>query len=212
MILERIDNRSENWKTARCFATLSDVDLARLVERLEGSPKAPSDKIKLELHWKGVRDYCHDKDWKTFKTRLIKCYEDNFSSLRNDVEKFGILRVKKDDNYLIKTTKQKDRLANNLRNTEIDIVVESTRHLFIGEAKNESGFHANGNLVLVHQLIRQYVMASIVVDMVGCDKEVIPFVVCNREHDSRIRNSQQFRFMVSKKWLNKNHVFYWDKF
>ena len=211
MLLEQINNRSENWKTARVFATLPDDRLTRLVKFLEGSPKTPTDEIRLQLHWKGVRDYCHGKDWGTFKTRLIECYESNFSSLRNDVENFGNLRVKNDDNYLIETSKQQDRLANNLRNTEIDIVIESSQHLFIGEAKNESSFHANGNLVLVHQLIRQYVMASILVDIVGRKKKIIPFVVCNEKDKSRIRNNHQFKFMAWKKWMNENHVLYWNR-
>ena len=47
---------------------------------------------------------------------------------------------------------------NSLLGTEVDVVLETPKHLFIGEVKHESTFEADGKLVLVHQLMRQYVM------------------------------------------------------
>ena len=43
----------------------------------------------------------------------------------------------------------------------IDIVLETTDRLFIGEAKLESTLGSDSDHVLVHQLIRQYVMAHL---------------------------------------------------
>ena len=95
----------------------------------------------------------------------------------------------------------KDRMANlgnNLVNTEIDIVLQSPNHLFIGEAKHEMTFGANGRLVLVHQLIRQYVMAKILMDRLESDglakKNVIPFVV--GDDVGSLKKGRQVEFMV----------------
>ena len=64
----------------------------------------------------------------------------------------------------------------------IDIVLETTNRLFIGEAKLESALGSDSDHVLVHQLIRQYVMAHILLDVlvnraVYDSREVVPFVV-----------------------------------
>ena len=72
-------------------------------------------------------------------------------------------------NYDVSTKDRMANLGNNLVNTEIDIVLQSPNHLFIGEAKHEMTFGANGRLVLVHQLIRQYVMAKILMDRLESD-------------------------------------------
>ena len=64
----------------------------------------------------------------------------------------------------------KKKLFDNILNTEIDIVLETPTHLFIGEAKHEMGFGADANLVLVHQLIRQYVVATILLKLLDCNK------------------------------------------
>ena len=74
---------------------------------------------------------------------------------------------------------------NNLLNTEIDIVLESPNHLFIGEAKSEMGFSPRSNRVLVHQLVRQYVTARILLAYVNlnCKKSVIPFIVWDKDDE-----------------------------
>ena len=63
---------------------------------------------------------------------------------------------------------------------------------------------ADSRLVLVHQLIRQYVMAKILVDMTGNRKRVVPFVVgCNERQ-------LQIQFMLNQGWMKKRHILEWE--
>ena len=89
------------------------------------------------------------------------------------------------------------------------MVLETPTHLFIGEAKHEMSFGANGNHVLVHQLIRQYVMAKILIEYSASSKAVVPFVVCDSV-DAVLRTSQ-VRFMMAQGWLRKENVLCWGK-
>ena len=45
------------------------------------------------------------------------------------------------------------------------------------EAKSLSSFDGDGSLVLVHQLIRQYMMATVLLDVLACSREIGPFVI-----------------------------------
>ena len=122
------------------------------------------------------------------------------------------LRLPDDKNYNVSTEGGEESLYNNLVNTEIDIVLETPKHLFIGEAKHEMTFGANGSLVLVHQLIRQYVMAKILVDLaVESDdpkKEVVPFVV--GDNIEELKKKHQVKFMLAQRWLKKENILSWD--
>ena len=94
----------------------------------------------------------------------------------------------------------------------IDIVLETTDRLFIGEAKLESALESDSDHVLVHQLIRQYVMAHILLDVlvnraVYDSREVVPFVVV--EDADYTRRTSQIRFMVDQKWLRPENVLSW---
>ena len=102
-----------------------------------------------------------------------------------------------------------DNLGNNLVNTEIDIVMETPTHLFIGEAKHQAGLGTDGNDVLVHQLIRQYVMAWILVVLRGKHRKVVPFVVGGKENLSSLKNTEQVKFMRCQGWLRKENVMTW---
>ena len=84
--------------------------------------------------------------------------------------------------------------------------------LFIGEAKLESALGSDSDHVLVHQLIRQYVMARILFDVlvnraVYDSREVVPFVVV--EDADYTRRTSQIRFMVDQKWLRPENVLSW---
>ena len=70
-------------------------------------------------------------------------------------------------------------------------------------------FGTNGDLVLVHQLIRQYVMASILVDRLECDKKVVPFVVGNDV--GSLRRAIQVKFMCCQGWLSEENILSWDE-
>lgn len=102
-----------------------------------------------------------------------------------------------------------EALGRNLLNTEVDIVLESSRRLYIGEAKYLSGFGADGRLVLVHQLIRQFVMARALVDVADKNVDVVPFVVV-MDHGNA-RRSDQIRFMIDRGWMAESHILTWDE-
>ena len=138
-----------------------------------------------------------------------------FRSLRGKIDEFAkqpghTLNPLEGNNYKVTCPGQGEKLYSNLYNTEIDIVLETPGHLFIGEAKGEAGLGANGDYMLVHQLIRQYVMARILLKLKECDKEVVPFLVVQDDRRGSVLNTGQVRFMAKcKKWLKKGNVLTW---
>ena len=172
----KIKNRSENWKTARSLSRFFEGNAAPLAYRL-GEPRGtPPTDVKLELFWKGVRDYRAkkrtEKERSDFKEHLVNCCRKRYSCLREEIIGSRLFKDLNDkNNYRICSNSYQEQLFTNLLNTEIDIVLETPGFLYIGEAKFKSNFDANGNLVLVHQLIRQYVMATALVDALGCSRE-----------------------------------------
>ena len=141
-------------------------------------------------------------------------YKHLFPDLRKRIVEFrqsqGLtFRDLRPGNYDVSTEDWKINLGNNLVNTEIDIVLESPNYLFIGEAKGEMSFGADGSLVLVHQLIRQYVMARILTDRLECRKEVVPFVVGGEA--KHLKNSRQVDFMIRQGWMKEENVLEWDQ-
>ena len=219
-----IKNRTEDWKTAMTFAPFFKSDSARtrlanwLLKPLGENHEVQPGTVKIELFWYGMRDYVHneeDKDFATLSTVFTERYDNcGFRDLGKRIEGAKGLSLslpKKSLNY--KPEGNETNLYNNLCNTEIDIVLETSKYLFIGEAKHESDLGTNGELVLVHQLIRQYVMAKILVDLResdGCPgKEVIPFIVADKE--SNIKDKHQVRFMRDHEcWLNEKNILSWD--
>lgn len=206
-----IDNRTENWKTARCLLPFIVNRAACLaLARSLGEPEAtPSADVSLELYWKGVRDWCVGKNKPQCDDRLVESCRRQFQDLRERIQRYRHFRNLDDSegNYQLSSEKHRPKLVTNLRNTEIDIVLESPTRLYIGEAKSESSFHASGKLVLVHQLVRQYVLAKVLVDVLGCDREVIPFVVVN---STRGRQSHQVQFMVGQGWMSAESCLTWS--
>ena len=87
-------------------------------------------------------------------------------------------------------------------------MLESQRHLFIGEAKHESDFGADGRNVLVHQLVRQYVTAAILLDLKGSKKQIVPFVV--GEDKDQLRRIKQVQFMTERLGMRRDNVLCWD--
>ena len=156
-----INNRTENWKTARHFAPLlldgcARVELARKLGEDPGTSRADVD---IELFWKGMRDYAHqtDKSHEALRDECARAYRNlPTHNLRGRIQEFNELsptnrlRLGKDGNYDLTKEPGKQGLWQNLYNTEIDIVLETPSHLFIGEAKDEAGLGADGNYVLVH--------------------------------------------------------------
>ena len=197
-----IHNRTENWKTAQYFAPFFGHGAKRLAEYLSG--ESVESGARLELYWKGMRDFLDGRDEKKWKVEIRDCFRkcELLGNLRERVLDFAGFQTLKDHNY---DTSKTEGLYQNLYNTGIDIVLESQHALFIGEAKGEMSLGADSRLVLVHQLIRQYVMANILVELIGIRKRLIPFVVgCNERQ-------RQIQFMVAQGWMKKRHIFRWDQ-
>ena len=210
-----IENRTENWKTARYFAPFFEDETARL--RLAKKLGAPEDTLPMDVHielfWTGMRDHIYlYSDNATSNTDLVKDLADRygrlFPNLRESTENFGGFQLR-EDNYRIPDTNQK-RLFTNLRNTEIDIILETPDCLFVGEAKDESGLGASGDDILVHQLIRQHVMTRILADIRNPKKEIVHFFVGDNRKLPNIKNTTQVKFMICQGWMPKGNVLSWD--
>ena len=177
----------------------------------------------MELFWKGVRDWLNcrpDEDrQKEGREKLWNSYTANFSLLRNQICTVRScmnrpkIRGLETDNYATGSD-VKERLVDNLRNTEIDIVLQTSDFLFIGEAKHESTFHANSKFVVVHQLVRQYVTAKVLLDVTGSKKVLVPFVVGDcRAH---LLRTSQVKLMTQLRrargdatWMEEGNVLSW---
>ena len=218
-----ITNRTEDWKTAMTFAPFFECDSVRtrfanrLLEPLGEYHEVKLRNAKIELFWYGMRDYVHneeDKDVATLSTVFTERYANcGFRDLGERIVGAEGLSLSLPDKSLNYTPEgNEESLYYNLCNTEIDIVLETPKYLFIGEAKHESDLGTNGTLVLVHQLIRQYVMAKILVDLRESDgyirKEVIPFIVGDKTKN--LNRKHQVRFMIDQGWLKKENVLSWD--
>ena len=214
-----IANRTENWKTARCLWPFFGDGAIRLARRLGESEDTPAADVKLELYWKGVRDWCAEKNKRECAELLVESCRRLFPDLRRRIEDSAHFRDLGTNNYKIASDDQRAQLITNLANTEIDIVVASPERLYIGEAKFMSGFHASGKLVLVHQLVRQYVMANVLVDVVNSDRKVVPFVVTEAtakrsgsktDADDQVPRSHQVRFLIDQNWMSAGNCLTWD--
>ena len=125
----------------------------------------------------------------------------------SDLYKRGFGGLRGEEQYRPGREGWEKKLYDNLRNTEIDVVLQTPNHLFIGEAKQEMAFSASTSLLLVHQLIRQYVTASLLVDRLECEIEVVPFlIVCDREKSKRY---EQVKFMRKQCWLREENILEW---
>ncbi len=224
-----IKNRTENWKTARTFARMKPENVAALANKLlkpyrtcpeSDLPIVHPGEARLELFWKGVRDYIYVN--KAKKQELIDRFaelynhefKDLFSKFRAFCESSNAAPAKRalgflgSQNYIVANCTSRESLFDNLRNTEFDIVIESPNHLFIGEAKGEMGFGAQGRLVLVHQLIRQFVTARILLAHLKRKKTVVPFIVRDKLHSKR--HAVQVQFMLDRCWMKKENILSWS--
>ena len=214
-----IANRTENWKTARCLSPFFGERAVRLARRLGEPEDTPAADVKLELYWKGVRDWRADRNKRECDELLVKSCRRLFPDLRRRIEESPCFLDLGAGNYDIASDDRRARLVANLVNTEIDIVIVSPERLYIGEAKFKSGFHASGELVLVHQLVRQYVTARVLVDVLKSSRTVVPFVVTEGtarrsgsrvDADEQVPRSHQVRFLIDQDWMNTGNCLTWD--
>ena len=218
-----IENRTENWKTVRYFKPFIEDEALRLclAKRLGASEGTNQNDVRIELFWKGMRDHLHglelDRGNKGRNVRLSRYYgeladiypcwfrdlREKISSFAQDGSKFNNLN---EMNYNIAIKNFETGLGTNLVNTEIDIVLATPDILFIGEAKDEALLDGTGNRVLVHQLIRQYVMAKILIEHRRCKREIVPFIVRKAPAG---KEQLQVKFLIKQGWLKKENVLCW---
>ena len=221
-----VKNRTENWKTVEAFAPLLIDKQARyrlaqeLLNNLGENLDCPPDEVKLELFWNGVRDYLHWKDQSNtsgstktsreerYTRPLAETYQELFPNLRTDIGEGSLLTLPENWSYQASEDESKRKLFHNLHGTEMDIVLDTPSYLFVGEAKDESGLGTNGNLILVHQLIRQYVTARVLLRFAGNSKKKVALFSVVRKRESFLR-TYQVRFVLDKGWLCKDNVLTW---
>jgi len=217
-----ITNRTENWKTASSFAPffanpVSCQNLARKLLEPLGEPLGNGE-VQIELFWQGVRDQMDKEGWTKLgpgeqaeiRAGFADHYNRRFSELRQAFESFSGLALPREWNYRpVDTDQEKSILFDSLWHTEIDIVLETPEHLFIGEAKHKSRFGSSGSLILVHQLPRQYVMATLLTHYIGKPKKIVPFVVGDDPQNLK-SNHEQVKFMLEQDWLKEANILSWD--
>lgn len=177
--VDNIINRAENNLTAKVFVTLfNSVRPFKEVLTILGLEEREYRKAKIELFWKGFRDYALEN--KDCREKFLDCYRKIIPEIRNAVK--GTKLHTRDNFY---TEHDPDKLFNELRNTEIDVAVFTPNRICLGEAKRKEKLGFNGRNILAHQFIRQRVMVEILKALTGDRREVISFIICDR---SKIRS------------------------
>ncbi|WP_420065100.1 hypothetical protein [Pectobacterium colocasium] len=213
-----IKNRTENWTTVNNLFDLKNKKLISYLMRNNDDESEPFDdgvQARLELFWYGYRDYLFDNsiNLNTINTNAIyERFLRLFPDLQGNVLKFQngnrrCLRVEEAVNYSFQREDAPLRLFQNIRHTEIDIVIETRNKLYIGEVKDSQTFGADGRLFLPHQLLRQYIMARILIDELGRNLDVVPFIISNSENT---RKNGQIQLMVNLGYLDMKNVFTWE--
>ena len=222
-----IENRTENWKTTEVFRPFFTDGEARvrLLEGIVGKElNLSADDVKIELFWKPIRDWkahkertcpqsknCLDEKIETACKKQLECL-DVRSKLSSCIKKRRLTdkRVKclTDIAY-----KDKKKATSNLIGTEIDIVLEADGYLCIGEAKEESKFGSNRKLALVHQLIRQYITATVLLALTHNCHKIVPFVVLSEEDQTKFREEEsrpfQLDFLIKQGWMKRCNIRSW---
>lgn len=224
-----IRNRTENWKTASTLAPLiafnRQNELANMLISNATSSQSSfgRDEVRIELFWKGFRDLWKQQSKSLDKQAMIHTAADRykrlFPSLRTKIEEYNEwaalnnqpkLNLYKDCNYVCLDSEEAT-LYDNLLNTEIDVVMSAPGFLLIGEAKYEQTFGAASRHMLTHQLVRQYVMASIVLDIVEENQttnraKVIPFII-----GDNAKATAQVKLMHHLNFLLLSNIITWNE-
>lgn len=217
-----IDNQTENWRTTRAFAPFLANAEARLrlahhlSDSIEPDALCTPEQVELELFWNGVRDHLvmlgGTRDTPSRRAQFKEIYEKKFSSLWSDLEEYGF-KLHKPVNYNVSEEAGITKLYHHLHGAEVDVVLQTPGHVFVGEAKYKGGFNDYGNAVLRHQLVRLYVVSSMLLEILAEDRgkeevAIVPFVVS--DEPEKLERSQQAQFMIHKGWLSPKNVMGWE--
>jgi hypothetical protein len=182
-----IINRAENNLTAKVFVTLFNSlrpagTLLRALELEEGK----CNQVKMELFWKGFRDYaigdsqCRQKFYREYM-RIIP-------GIRAAVKS---TRLKMRGTFY--TGDDRDKLFNELRNTEVDVALFTDNKIYLGEAKRKEKLGSNGRNILAHQFLRQRVMVEVWKALNNDKRDLVSFIICDRTKMKSIRRMEQVK-------------------
>ena len=87
-----IENRTENSKTARSLVPFFGDRAARLAGRLGEPQTTPAADVKLELYWKGVRDWLAGGNKGEAEDQLLKSCRRLFPDIRKQIKRYGGFR------------------------------------------------------------------------------------------------------------------------
>ncbi len=98
-----IDNRTENWKTAKTFAPIITnkkqvLITNKIIENVTGNlTNLNPEDVKIELFFVGFRDYIYStkKSNDEIQNEVTKIYDDVFPNLRQDIDKKIVLSKKR---------------------------------------------------------------------------------------------------------------------
>jgi len=219
-----VENRSENWRLAKAFIDkkdnfleykIADIVLSNCNQKISGQ-------LSYEFFWTGFRDYCHSvsiaKKNSALGFRVVDYYQKTFSNLLDNIHQYNItennpkLKLNNPEINYVVNEETKNIFLNNLYYTEVDIIIRAGSNLLIGEVKSTQTFGSNSKHVLVHQLLRQYIMVSTLVnekqfqEKHNCIFTIIPFVIANRNAE----RTAQVKIMKNLGWLVRGNVLNWD--
>ena len=84
-----IESRTENWRTARCFAPLFGKRAYSSRGALGKRRTRIQERFAWELFWKGMRDFCFRMTETEYLAQVASSYRRLFPDLRKEVERFG---------------------------------------------------------------------------------------------------------------------------
>ncbi|MCF8011367.1 MAG: hypothetical protein K9L56_08790 [Clostridiales bacterium] len=161
------------------------------------------DSAKLELFWKGFRDYA--AEYKECKENFFVEYKRIIKGIRDAVRK---TKLRMRDNYY--SDQDREKIFNELRNTEIDAAIFTEGSICLVEAKRKEKLGSNGKNILAHQLIRQRVMIEVLKALQWDKRDVFMFVVCDSEKVRSIERMEQLKAL--NYWEGKcPHVISWPE-
>jgi len=199
-----IENLTENWKTAQTFLKLKHEKKLSSFLALLGFQNVDEEVINMELFWKGFRDCCKKEN--VFPFSFNHPYNNLFNNLKTKLANEGF--ELNDVNYNSNCIKS---LFSNMKNQEIDIVIETPKQIFIGEAKyTTKGFSDNKKYFLPHQFIRQYVTTKLLLNHKQVKKEVIQFLVCEKKTVKKFEEDPQVLFMKKYYKFKLKRIIPWE--
>ena len=214
-------SRSENAMTSQHFQWCEYEDSWSTVVELVSGHKV--DVARGRMFAKPWRDYFHTLGigYKRAAMQAMPAiaglYEQLFAGLQQQIFAFEGFSLSVRKGYLQEQRNYNptnhEGLFRNLYNTEIDVLIEDDSSIYVGEAKGEMSFNANAtHHMLVHQLVRQFVTASIwaayeaAVIGEGNQKLIVPFIVSDREKLPKLRNNNQVQFLLHNGWLSPDKL------